>query len=461
MGWLVIFSLVVKVVGAALEIGAQSLVSQLWSVDTYGTYSFFVSIAELFFNALFAGIIKFNNYYIPADYEVRGFKKRFYGWFAIPVCSVAIIVAVVLQQLWWVLVFMAGFAYLIAMDSSSTLMSNRKYKTALIGEYALGRLILLVAFLAIYMMNHDNINFLYIGYIAQFAFVFIFFLPTLKRIEPNTIATKKLDRKSAIGKYLVYQSTEISHTIVTQTSVIVQYIFGGAYRTALVSIIMIVRRLINFISGPTSKLYQPEFSKRYASGDKKALADTYAQITRLQLCFMMPVFVFLIASPQSLLRVFNKELVEYGFLVRFSALVFLYMIAFGPQSNFLSMTGNEKSDTISNWVSIAVQYSLMYLFKDNEYFVVIGFCGQIIFCTTYKLICHLRFMRIFPMPVRDYFKLVAISGAAIFLIHSLPGNIAIVAAMCLIVFVMNFAVVLPANEKKEMLDKIARRHARG
>lgn len=55
MSILVLFSLLVKCFGAVLEIGSQALISQLWSVETYGTYAFFIALADGFYALFFLG----------------------------------------------------------------------------------------------------------------------------------------------------------------------------------------------------------------------------------------------------------------------------------------------------------------------------------------------------------------------------------------------------------------------
>lgn len=457
MSILVVFSLAVKAFGAVLEIVSQALISQRWSVETYGTYSFFVALAEIVFNAFFAGIVKFNNYYISQGRDVRKIKKGYYAFFTFPIVCVGMVFSLWAKNTVLVLACIAGFTYLLAMDSSSSLMSNGKYKVALIGEYTFGRVFLLLIIFLLSFFNRADVQLLYWAYIMQFVAVFIFYLPSLWKSKTNQPMQKAPPLHDAIKKYLVFQSTEISHTIVMQTSVIVQYIFGGAYQTALVSIVLVVRRLINFVSGPTSKLYQPEFSKRYAAGDKEGLARVYAQITRLQLCFMMPVLSFLIAAPSFLLKIYSDDLVGYGALVQITSLVFLYMIAFGPQSNFLSMTGNEKSDTISNWLSVVVMYLSMMLFKSNTYFVVIGFCVQILFCTTYKLVVYIRYMKKLPMSIEDYSKLLGITMAALVVMKMGSNSVLICLGVCLIQFIINFLGILPKEERNELTNKLMRK----
>ncbi len=460
MSILVIFSLLVKCFGAVLEIGSQALISQLWSVETYGKYAFFIALADGFYALFFSGIIKFNNYYIPRGESVKQFRKKYYLLYAMPICLVGGIVSVILSNTVALCAFGAGFAYLCAMDTSSTMMSYGRYKPALIGEYCIGRSFVVFVILVFSCSKLRNAEILYVIYGFQFCIAFIYYhLINIRNPLPHTY--NKLET-TALSKYAVFQSTEIAHTIIMQTSVIVQYLFGGAYQTALISIVLVVRKLINFITGPTSKLYQPEFSKRFAIGDKKGLAAVYAQITRIQLCFMMPVFTLLISRPDIILRVFNSELISYGWLVRITAIVFLTMIAFGPTSNFLPMVGKERIDTIANWSSVLVMYVTMMLFRNNQYFVVIGFCVQILYINLFKLVLFLIDMRCLPMPVSDYIKIGLIWAVASGLIYFLPKAIFVVFIVCILHFVANFAIVFPKEELKALLNRVAsRRNSNG
>ena len=453
MGLLVVFSLFVKSLGAILEIGAQAMISQLWSVETYGTYSFFVSVAEGMYALLFAGMVKLNNLYISQKCDLTKFKKRYYFCYVLPLIFIGILLACYTKNTIWLLACIAALSYLLAMDSSSTLMSYGKYGVALIGEYSIGRILLLFLILIFSFIKTLDVTALYVAYAVLFLALFLFCMPTLRAAKKKSVWDSTVTVKNAIKKYVVFQSAEISNTIIMQSSVIVQYIFGGAYQTALVSIVLIVRRLINFISGPTSKLYQPEFARKYAAGDRDGLAAIYAQITRIQLCFITPAFSLLIAAPEILLSIFNKDLVGHTDLVQYTAFVFLYMIAFGPQANLLAMTGKERSSTVINWLSVFVMYLFMYIFKENTYFVVIGFCAQIIFCTTFSLFVQVRHMKRFPMPFWDYLKLGTITAVTAILIHSLSRNLVVCLLIVALHFIANFIFVFPKNEREEMIEK--------
>lgn len=453
MGALVFFSLVVKFFGALIEIISQSSISQLWGVEAYGTYSFYVSIVEIIYFIFFSGLVKFNNYYIPQKKFVGDFKKKYYLYYVMSVSVIGLIGSIIGKREVIFFACLSSIAYTCAMDISSTLMSYGNYKLTLIGEYVIGKLTLIGFILLLHNISKLDMAFLYIAYGLQFIIVLIFYLPTKIKIKENLNEKNAINFKEAIKKYFIFQSAECSHIVIVQTPVIVQYIFNGAYETALISIVLIIRKVINFIAGPTSKLYQPEFSKRHAKGDKEGLALVYAQITRLQLCFMTPVFTFLLAAPDWVLKIFSKDLIGYTVLVQWTSVVFLFSIVFGPLSNFLFMTGNEKGVTLINWLSVFVLYGVMFLFKTNSYFVVIGFCAEIIFSVIGRLILYVLYMRKIPMPVSDYIKLFLITIFSIVVVHVLPGNIVYVIGVCGIQFIINFLLVLPKEESKELMSK--------
>ena len=459
MELLVIFSLVIKSFGAVLEILSQSLISRGFSVETYGTYSFFVSLADGFYTIFFAGIIKLNNFYIPQGNGLKAFKKKYYRRYVFPVTATGIIISLLIKNPLLVGACLTAAIYARAMDTSSQLMSYGHYKTALMGEYFVGRVFVLLSIGTLLAVKIEvNTTFYYVYAIQYIAAISYYYLVSKKAKKPEEIVTKKeYSTKQIVTKYGTFQVAAIAQTIVMQSSVIVQYIFGGAYQTALVSIVLTVRKLINFISGPTSKLYQPEFAKKFSAGDQQGLGRVYAQITRIQLCFMMPVFTLLIGSPEIILTIFSKELIRYGNMVRIVALVFLFMIAFGPLSNFLSMVGQEKSDARSDWISIFIMYGVMFALRSNQYFVIVGFCAQTIFTTVYKLAVFVRYLHTSPMPYKDYFKLALITLACLFVLRLVSGVFVAVIIICAVQFMLNFVLVFPREELKDLKEKLAKK----
>lgn len=454
MDIVVFFSLIIKAIGSILEIASQSLISQKWGVETYGTYAFFIAIAEVVYFFFFSGVVKFNNYYIPHSQDVKTFKKKLFLYFVLPISIIGIIVGIIISNSLIYCAFITALLYFISMDASSTLLSFGHYTTPLIGEYCLGRLFVILCIGLTLLLPDKNITYLYLIYGAQFLIIALFLKSSAQRCELPTL-TISLE-KSAIKKYAIFQVNEIANMIIMQSTVIVQYVYGGAFQTAIVSIILVIRKIINFITGPASKLYQPEFSKKFCSGDKKGLAKVYAQITRMQLCFILPLFTFLIVKPNFILSIYNDSLNEYESLVRCTSAVFLFMVAFGPLANFLCMTNHERKDTTTNWLSIIIMYIVMIVFRDDPYFVIYGFCTQIITSTIYKLYVYIRFMKSFTMPISIYLKLLAVSAFTVMLLNIVNINVYSCIVICTFQFFANFIFSFKKNELKELITKIRR-----
>lgn len=454
MDILVLLSLLVKGFGSILEIASQSLVSQKWGVEIYGTYAFFIAVSEVTYFLLFSGIVKFNNYYIPHNQDVFGFKRKLYNRFVLPVSFVGITIGIGLSNPLVYFAFFTALLYFIAMDTSSTLLSFGYYKAPLIGEYCIGRLFVIVGILGTLLLPEQDIVYLYVIYGSQFI-VIAFYLKLCAKKQDIPILNIPLEKK-AIKKYAIFQVNEIANMIIMQSTVIIQYLLGGAFQTAIVSIILVIRKIINFITGPASKLYQPEFSKKFNAGDKDSLAKVYAQITRMQLCFILPLFTFLIVKPDFVLSIYNDSLSEYEALVRYTSIVFLFMVAFGPLANFLCMTNHEKTDTATNWLSIIIMYTVMFATKENPYFVIYGFCTQIVTSTIFKLYVFIRFMKCFTMPINTYLKLSGVLTCTIMVLLTIQINVLNCIAICTLQFVANFIFAFSRTELIELLNRIKR-----
>lgn len=452
MDILVLLSLLIKGLGSIFEIASQSLISQNWGVEVYGTYAFFIAVSEVVYFMLFSGIVKFNNYYIPHNQDVSRFKKRLCMGFVLPVSIVGIVTGIVLAKPLVYCSFSTAMLYFFAMNKSSTLLSFGYYKAPLIGEYCIGRFFVIAGVLLTLLVPHKNIIYLYGIYAAQFIVITIY-LNFILRKKTFPLLSIPLE-KCAIKKYAIFQVNEIANMIIMQSTVIIQYMFGGAFQAAIVSIILVIRKIINFITGPTSKLYQPEFSKKYNARDKVSLAKVYAQITRMQLCFILPLFTFLIVKPDFVLSIYNDSLTEYVSLVRYTSVVFLFMVAFGPLANFLCMTNHEKVDTTSNWISIGVMYAVMIAFKGSPYFVIYGFCTQIITSTIYKLYVFIHFMKCFTMPINIYLRLLGVLFITILMLVTLQINIFSCIAICTFQFIANFIFAFSRTELIDLLKKI-------
>ena len=64
MNFIFILSVILKGIGAVLEIALQILLTKLIGLSGYGSYSTWISGADLLFWVFFSGLIKCNTYYL-------------------------------------------------------------------------------------------------------------------------------------------------------------------------------------------------------------------------------------------------------------------------------------------------------------------------------------------------------------------------------------------------------------
>ena len=148
------------------------------------------------------------------------------------------------------------------MDQSSTLLARGIYHTSLIGEYILGRLFLLLGVCFLGFTGHLDLGKTIVLYLVQYVLVFFFFL--YRSMKCGAKSNKKdISDTVSIPKLLQYQRSDILQAMIGQLPVILQYFFVGAFEAGIVSIVLLVKKLINFVSGPTSKIFLPEFSRLY------------------------------------------------------------------------------------------------------------------------------------------------------------------------------------------------------
>lgn len=143
-----------------------------------------------------------------------------------------------------------------------------------------------------------------------------------------------------------YQRADLIQALISQMPILLQYFFTGAFEAGIVSVVLMVKKLVNFISGPTAKVFLPEFSRMYHAGDKAGIKQCYASIMRIQMLFAGSMAVVLVGYPQVLLSILAEELLPYTKQFVGCALVFILIATLGPCSGVLQMTGNEKKDNL-------------------------------------------------------------------------------------------------------------------
>ena len=73
-----ILSIILKGIGAVLEILLQIFITRKIGVSGYGSYSTWINMADLIFWIFFSGIVKCNTFYLSGgNIAISSFKKKY------------------------------------------------------------------------------------------------------------------------------------------------------------------------------------------------------------------------------------------------------------------------------------------------------------------------------------------------------------------------------------------------
>lgn len=406
-------SVILKGIGAILEVLFQVLVTRKLGVDGYGTYSTWINAADLIFWVGFSALTKCNTFYlsVPGS-SMKSFKKKYYGRYVVPVLIILSAAVIVGGKTPYCLIFVITALELAAMDQSSTLLAQNQQMISLVGEYVLGRAILLLGFEALNVMGGLTPHALVVLYGIQF-FVIVLVFYAFRIKKKAYVNRTDISDTVSIGKWGSYQRADIIQSLIGQVPVILQYFSSGAFEAGVVSVVLTVKKLINFISGPTAKVFLPEFSRLYREGEKEKIRDCYASIMRIQMIFAGPLSVVLISYPGVILKILDKKLLQYSFLFVLCSAVFIFAATLGPCSGVLQMTGNEKWDNQFREIAMAVMLGVMFLYRKDNLFVLYGLCAQALLEESGKYYYVSKWMGGSPVKVRKYLSWWICPGIAI------------------------------------------------
>ena len=420
MNLIFLFSVVLKGVGALLEVLLQVLITASLTVSGYGTYSTWISAADLIFWVCFSGLVKCNTFYLSGgETTIRGFKKRYFLIYVMPVLAVlAVAAAMVGKSAMLALIPVITLLELLVMDRSSTLITRGQSVTSLVGEYVLGRLMLVIGVAVLGWMKALSHGALLGLYVAQYIAVLCFFLVRSRREKGRADISGQVSLK----KWGAYQRSDLMHSMIEQLPVVMQFFFAGAFEAGVVSVVLLVKKLINFISGPTAKIFLPEFSRLYHAGEHDKIRTVYGSIMRIQMLVVGPLAVVLLGFPRVILNVLAEELVQYDWLFMGCAVIFLLVATLGPCGGILQMTGNEKTDNRVRFWALMLMGAVMILTVRDDYFVLYGLCVQVAAeaVAKYGFIC--RWMKRAPTGLLTYVKWWLLPGAAIAFSYLLGVN---------------------------------------
>lgn len=412
MNLIFLLSVILKGVGAGLEVLLQILITREIGVSGYGSYSAWINGADLLFWICFSGLVKCNTFYLSGrDTTIRTFKRKYVCRYVLPALAVAAVAAVLFTRSAAPCVVLAITALeLMVLDRSSTLLARGQAKTSVFGEYVLGRTILAAGVLTLGWLDRLNLYTLLALYVCQYGAILVFFTLTGKK---GGRGYTDISGEVSLKKWGAFQRSDLMHAMIEQMPVVLQYFFSGAFEAGVVSIVLLVKKLINFISGPTAKIFLPEFSRLYHAGSYDEIRRSYASIMRIQMLIVGPLAVVLLAFPGVLLNILAPELTDYAWLFMICSVIFLLAATLGPCGGILQMTGNEKMDNRCRGAALALMLVIMLLTRRDPYFVLYGLCAQIAVEAVAKYIYVCRWMQRAPVGLGVYLRWWIVPGAVI------------------------------------------------
>ena len=420
MNLIFLFSVVLKGLGAVLEILLQILITARLQVEGYGTYSAWINSADLLFWVCFSGLVKCNTYYLSGgETTIRSFKMKYFLRYALPVLGGAVVLGLCFgADAMLTFVPVITLLELLVMDRSSTLITRGQSITSLVGEYVLGRLLLVIGVVVLGLMNALSHTALLVLYVLQYGCVIGFFQVRQGRGRTYTDISGDVSLK----KWSAYQRSDLMHAMIEQMPVVMQFFFSGAFEAGVVSVVLLVKKLINFISGPTAKIFLPEFSRLYHAGENAKIRSVYGSIMRIQMLVVGPLAVVLLAFPRVILGILAEELVAYDWLFMGCSVIFLLVATMGPCGGILQMTGNEKTDNRIRFWALIGMGAVMLLTRSDAYFVLYGLCFQVAAEAAAKYVYICRWMKKAPTGLLTYVKWWLLPGAVIGAAYLLKCN---------------------------------------
>lgn len=367
-----ILSIGVKAFAALIEIAIQMMLTNYVGMAGYGDYTFFVSIIEGSYYFLFAGSIKINTFYLSVPtLKLDRFKKTYIVHYAAPVFMVILAVLTVTKGVYGFGTAIILLVYFLAYDRSSIFFSRGFQLPALLGEYVIGRLTMLIGlFVCLKMDRVDGLILLGL-YGIQFLAMLIWFVPFGKKLQPGTEEVEV-----PFKKIWDFQQSDIAYAFVNYSPAILQYIFGGAFSAGFTGIITLVKKFLNFISGPMAKVFLPEFSRLYLSGDKEQIHKSYLMIVKVQMLFIGTIGAALIGFPHLILRLFSTELEPYAGTFMVISICLLLIAGIGPIGGILQMSNQEHKCSMNQWISIGIMILIWFVMYQNPFFALYGLCVQ-------------------------------------------------------------------------------------
>lgn len=452
MNQIFLLSVILKGVGAVMEILMQILITRGIGLSGYGTYSVWISIADLIFWVFYSGIMKCNTFYLSDQgVSIQRFQRRFYLWYVMPTLTIAAVAAVLLKQIVYLNVFVIVLLEVLVLSRSSTLIARKKPICSLTGEYVLGRLVMLFGITVMLLTASMSSEHLILLYILQYLAILLFF----SRERPAH-ALQDVSDQVSLKKWAMFQRSDMVLAMMGQLPVVLQYFLVGALEAGVVSIVLLVKKLIGFISGPTSKIFLPEFSRLYKLGKTEEIRTCFASIMHIQMLFAAPLAVALLGFPRVVLGILADELLPYTRLFVGCSVVFLAAATVGPCSGVMLMTGHEKQDNRYRELSLLLMIGVMILLRNNRLFVLYALCSHTILETGAKYLFVCRWMKKAPVSLQEYLSWWIAPAVLIGLVYALKLQDSMVAMILAAITAFLVVVVLEYRRDSSLLHRFGK-----
>ena len=451
MNLIFLMSIVLKGMGAVLEILLQITITRGIGVSGYGIYTTWINAADLIFWCLFSGIVKCNTFYLSDKRaSLRDFKQKYYIRYVLPAAACICIVSYAGEKAEYLVIVMIALGELLMLDRSSCLLAEGRYISSLAGEYVFGRMFLLISVIILQQTGRFSLNTTALLYLAQYILVILFFLAVStknRRLDFDKRIQEK-EQDVSVRKLLRYQRADIMQAMIGQMPVILQYTLAGAFEAGVVGIVMLVKKLINFISGPAAKIFLPEFSRLYHKKDQDGLRDSFSAIMRIQMMFAGPLAVVLTGFPEAVLKILADELLPYTGMFMGCSLIFIIAATLGPCGGLMQMSGNERMDNRCREAAILLMAVIFVLMRKDPLFALYGLGAQTFAESVSKYIFVCRWLRKPPVRFCTYLKWWILPAAAIGVSRFMhwQNSLVMMIAAAGIVFCIQFAAELK-NEK--------------
>ena len=416
MNLILLMSILLKGLGAVLEMLLQIAITRGIGVSGYGIYTTWINAADLIFWCLFSGIVKCNTFYLSGkQISLRDFKYKYYMRYVIP-ATVCICFAVCAGgRSEYMVIAVIAFAELLMLDWSSCLLAEGRYTASLTGEYVFGRMFLLVSVFILQQAGQFSLNVTILLYLIQYILVVVFFILASRKKRKQKInkQIQQGEQKVSVRKLMQYQRADIMQAMIGQMPVVLQYVLAGAFEAGVVGIVLLIKKLINFISGPAAKVFLPEFSRLYHKGDREGLRDSFSAIMRIQMMFAGPLAVALTGYPEAVLEILAEELIPYTGMFMGCSLIFIFAATLGPCGGLMQMTGNERMDNRCREAAVLLMILIFALMRKDPLFALYGLGVQTLAESVSKYIFVCRWLKKAPVGFYTYLKWWILPAAAV------------------------------------------------